>query len=88
MGVFFLFSLFCKRGIWHEIYGEWHYRGRYNLNTWAFKSTFWALSKKLPIYFFMKFARFEKGMLWYILLKFQVREQSSFFFLKSYTTVL
>ena len=34
-------------------------------------------SKKLPIYF-MKFAQFEEWMFWYILKRFQIREQSSF----------
>ena len=51
-------------------------------------------SKKSTIYFFMKFAQFEEWMLWYILWKFQIREQCSFFFFfffflnMSYATVL
>ena len=41
-----------------------------------YKATF---SKKSTIYFLMKFAQFEEWMIWYILLRFQIREKSVFF---------
>ena len=35
MGIFFFISLFVKGAFYMQVYGEWHYRGRYNLNTLA-----------------------------------------------------
>ena len=34
-GRFLFISLFVKGAFYMQVYGEWHYRGRYNLNIWA-----------------------------------------------------
>ena len=82
----FLFPLFVKGALYMQSYGDWHYRGHYSLYTKALYSTFWPLAK-IWSFIFSWNLQFEERMLWYILWRFQIREQS-YFFLIFNTTVL
>ena len=58
-GWFLFISLFVKGAFYMWVYGDWHYRGCYNLYLSIIKHILTS-SKKSTIYFFLKLAQFEE----------------------------